>query len=184
MTARSHPPASLNGPSGPVSMPRYGTARNRKSRLFSMLQHPGPIVGTVPLQPSQPSQPQSCLSPTDSSMISTPTPLSPSLPHSKLPTEHSKIPAPFTGPLTPDIVSLVVRSTLEQIGVQTVEVTETRRRARGRASLGQKREEIKKQQMKISGVADKEWKVSIQNLAGIHFYSSQGCRTTILAPAL
>lgn len=76
------------------------------------------------------------------------------------------MPAPFTatGPLSPDIVSLVVRSTLEQIGVQTVEITETRRKARGRASLGQKREEIKKQQMKISGDADKEWKVSIQNL--------------------
>lgn len=66
------------------------------------------------------------------------------------------------GTLSPDIVNLVVRSTLEQIGVQTVEKTETRRRARGRNSLGQKREEIKKQQMKIPDDADKEWKVSIK----------------------
>jgi hypothetical protein len=160
MTPRSQPP---DAPGGPVSMPRYGTARNRKSRLFSILQHPGPVVGIVPLQPSQP---QSCSSPTDSFMNLTSTPVSPSLPHSKLPTEHSKIPAPFTatGSLSPDIVSLLVRSTLEQIGVQTVEVTETPRRARARTSLGQKREEIKKQQMKISGDSDKEWKVSIQNL--------------------
>jgi hypothetical protein len=156
-------PASLNGPGGPVPMPRYGTARNRKSRLFSILQHPGPAVGVVPLQPSQP---QSCSSPADSPMITTPTPLSPLLPHSNLPTGHSNIPAPFTatGPLSPDIVSLVVRSTLEQIGIQTVEINETRRRARGQTGLGQKREEIKKQQMKISVNADKEWKVSIQNL--------------------
>jgi hypothetical protein len=163
MTAQSHPPASSNKPGGPVSMPRYGAARNRKSRLFSILQHPGPAVGVVPLQPSQP---QSCPSPTDSSMILTPPPLSPSLPHSKLPTGHSKMPALFTatGPLSPDIVNLVVRSTLEQIGVQTVEITKTRHRAQGRASLGQKREEIKKQQIKISGDADKEWKVSIQKL--------------------
>ena len=131
MTAWSHPPASLNGPGGPVSMPRYGAAQNHKSHLFSILQHPGPAVGVVPLQPSQP---QSCRSPTDSSMILTPPPpLLPSLLHSKLPTEHSKMRALFTatGPLSPNIVSLVVRSTLKQIGVQIVEITKTCCRAWG-----------------------------------------------------
>lgn len=121
------------------------TARNRKSRLFSILQHPGPAVGVVPLQVAQ-----SQSGPSDPSMT---TPLSP------LPT-----PSAATDPLSPDIVSRLVRSTLEQIGVQTVEVTKMRRRAWGRTSLGQKREEIMKQQMKISVDADKEWKVSIQNL--------------------
>ena len=148
---------------------RAGTARNRKSRLFSILQNPGPAVGIVPLQLTQP---QSRPSPTDSSvsplphsrsnmpanspMFPTQTPLSP--------LSHSNIPAPFaaTDSLSPDIVSLVVRRTLEQIGVQRVEVTGTRRRSR--TSLGQKREEIK-QQRTIIGNADKEWKVSIQNLS-------------------
>jgi hypothetical protein len=152
-TARSQPLASSNasGPSGPVSMPsRYGTARNRKSRLFSILQHPGvPAVGVVPLQLTQP---QSCPSP----ILPTPTPLSP-LPH-------SEIPAPFTATdsLSPEMVSLVVRKTLEQIGVHTVEATGMRRR--GQTSLGQKRGEIKKQRLMISGDADKEWKVCNQDL--------------------
>jgi hypothetical protein len=179
MTGQSQPLASSNGP-GPVSMPsRYGraaTARNRKSRLFSILQNPGPTVGVVPLQLTQP---QSRSSPTDPSMPWTPTPLS-SLPHSssKIPADspmlptptplsslpHSKIPAPFAATDSlPDIVSLVVRKTLEQIGVQTVEVTRTPRKSR--TSLGQKRDEIKKQRTMISGNADKEWKVSIQNLS-------------------
>jgi hypothetical protein len=158
MTAQSQPLASSNGP-GPVSMPsRYGraaTPRNRKSRLFSILQNPGPAVGIVPLQPTQP---QSRPTPTDSSMLRTPTPLSSSAPLSPL--SHSNIPATFaaTDSLSPDLVSLVVRRTLEQIGIQTVEVTGTRRRSR--TSLGQKREEIK-QQRAIIGNADKEWKVSI-----------------------
>ena len=178
MTADSQPLASSNRPGGPVSTPsRYGraaTARNRKSRLFSILQNPGPAVGIVPLQLTQP---QSRPSPTDSSMVRTPTSLS-SLPQSssKIPADssmlptptplsplsHSKIPAPFaaTDSLSPDFVSLVVRRTLEQIGVQTVEVTGTRRKSR--TSLGQKRGEIK-QQRTIIGNADKEWKVSIQN---------------------
>ena len=157
MTAESQPLASSNRLGGPVAMPsRYGrtaTARNRKSRLFSILQSPGPAVGIVPLQLAQP---QSRPSPTDSSTLPTPTPLSP--------LSHSKIPAPFatTDSLSPDFVSLVVRRTLEQIGVQTVEVTGTRRRSR--TSLGQKRDEIKQQQT-IIGNADKEWKVSIQNLS-------------------
>ena len=172
-------------------MPRHGAARNRKSRLFSVLQHPGPAVGVVPLQVSStnPSMiptptplsslpphsnlatghspltamdPSLQVSPTNPSMIPTPTPLLSLPPHSNLATEHSPLTA--IGPLSPDIVSLVVKSTLEQIGIQAVEVTETRRRARGRISLGQKREDIQKQQMKISGAADKEWKVSIRNL--------------------
>lgn len=182
MTARSRSLASSNGLGGPlaVSMPsRYGTARNRKSRLFSILQNPSPAVGVVPLQVTQP---QSCSSSTDSSMLPTPIPLS-TLPHSEIPTAsdssmlpmpaplsplpHSKVPAPFTATdsLSPDIVSLVVRRTLEQIGVQTVEVTRTGvTRRRGRTSLGQKREEINKQRTMISGNTDKEWKVSIHNL--------------------
>ena len=149
---------------------RYGRAATRKSRLFGRLQNPGPAVGVVPLQVTQP---QSCPSPasltTDSSMLRTPTPLSP-LPHS-IPTDssmlpipplpRSKMPAPFvaTDSLSPDVVSLVVRKTLEQIGVQTVEVTRTHRRSR--TNLGRKREEIKKQRTIISDNADKEWKVSI-----------------------
>jgi hypothetical protein len=161
MTAQSQPLASSNG-AGPVSVPsRYGraaTARNRKSRLFSILQNPGPAIGIVPLQPTQP---QSRPTP-DSSMLRTPTQLSSSTPLSPL--SHSNTPATFaaTDSLSPDIVSLVVRKTLEQIGVQTVEVTGTRRRSR--TSLGQKREEIKKQRA-IIGNADKEWKVSIRNLS-------------------
>jgi hypothetical protein len=172
-------------------MPRHGTARNRKSRLFSVLQYPGPAVGVVPLQvsPTNPSMiprptplsslpprsnlatehspltaadPSLQVSPTNPSMIPTPTPLPSLPPHLNLATEHSPLTA--TDPLSPDIVSLVVKSALEQIGIQTVDVTETRRRTRGRTSLGQKREDIQKQQKKISGIADKEWKVSIRNL--------------------
>jgi hypothetical protein len=77
------------------------------------------------------------------------------------PLPHSKMPASFvaTHSLSPDVVSLVVRKTLEQIGVQTVEVTRTHRRSR--TNLGRKREEIKKQRTIISDNADKEWKVSI-----------------------
>lgn len=61
-------------------------------------------------------------------------------------------------------MSLVVKKTLEQIGVQTVEATGSPRGRRGRTSLGKKREDIKKQRTMI-GDADKEWKVRVQNLS-------------------
>ena len=73
MTAESQRLSSLNQPGGPVSMlSRYGrtaTAQNCKSRLFSILQSPGPDVGIVSLQLTQP---QSCPLPTDSFMVQTP----------------------------------------------------------------------------------------------------------------
>jgi histone H3/H4 len=120
---------------------------SRQSRHMPILPNSNTSIGVVPLAPAGLGTGTSS-GPTDAELNSNRPPLSEDI--NTLPVE---------------TVQRIVKETLQQMGVEQVEVSQSHRRCRNHRSTNATRQLIKQQQDRMSPETDNEWKVCL-----VHIY--------------